>query len=124
MSKSKKLALSKKVPLVLLHQRLGHRSIRSLMAGDTTNVWKDIELRIYPDTFCTSCQISLMNKKARSKNQSNPKAPFKWAFMDIIPAMAPKSFTSKTKFSNYILIIDAYSNIPNFMVWMKLPQKK
>ena len=37
--------------LGLLHHRLGHRSINSLMAGDTENVWKDIELRIDPDHF-------------------------------------------------------------------------
>ena len=47
------------------------------MAGDTENVWKDIELRIYTDPFCTSCQISSMNKKARSKNPLKPKAHFK-----------------------------------------------
>ena len=32
--------------------------------------------------------------------------------MDIIPSKAPKSLTSDTTFSDYILIIDAYSNIP------------
>ena len=32
--------------------------------------------------------------------------------MDIIPSTAPKSLTSDTNFSNYILIVDAYSNIP------------
>ena len=32
--------------------------------------------------------------------------------MDIIPSTAPKSLTSDTTFSNYILIVDAYSNIP------------
>ena len=70
------------------------------MAGDTANVWEDIELRIDPDPFFTSCQISPMNKKARSKNPLNPKAPFKWIFMDIISATAPKSLTSDTTFSN------------------------
>ena len=40
-----------------------------------------------------------------------PKAPFKWVFMDIIPSTAPKSLTSDTDFSNYLLIVDAYSNI-------------
>ena len=34
----------------------------------TANVWKDIELRIYPNPFCTSDRISSMNKKSRSKN--------------------------------------------------------
>ena len=32
--------------------------------------------------------------------------------MDIIPPTAPKSLTSDTTFSNYLLIIDAYSKIP------------
>ena len=31
--------------------------------------------------------------------------------MDIIPSTAPKRLTSDTKFSNYILIVDAYSKI-------------
>ena len=32
--------------------------------------------------------------------------------MDIIPSTAPKSLTSDTTFSNYLLIVDAYYNIP------------
>ena len=32
--------------------------------------------------------------------------------MDIVPSTAPKSLTSDTTFSNYLLIVDAYSNIP------------
>ena len=53
-----------------------------------------------------------MNKKARSKIPLKPKAPFKWIFMDIIPSTAPKILTSDKIFSNYLLIINAYSNIP------------
>ena len=53
-----------------------------------------------------------MNKKARSKIPLKPKAPFKWVFMDIIPSTAPKSLTSDTTFSNYPLIVYAYSKIP------------
>ena len=45
-----------------------------------------------------------------------PKVPFKWFFMVVIPATAPKSVTSETTFSNYILIVDAYSENQNFMV--------
>ena len=47
-----------------------------------------------------------------SKIPLKPKAPFKWVFMDIIPSTAPKILTSDTTFSNYLLIFDAYSNIP------------
>ena len=112
MSKTKKLPVREKIALELFHQISGHRSNRSLLAGDTDNVSEDIELRIDPDPFCTSCQISSMNKKARSKIPLNPKAPFKWVFMDIIPSTAPKSLTSDTTFSNYLLIVYAYPKIP------------
>ena len=48
------------------------------MAGDTENVWQDIGGRIDPEPFCTSCQISSMNKNARFQNPLKPKSPFKW----------------------------------------------
>ena len=83
-----------------------------MLAGDNANVWEDVALRIYPDPFCTLYQISLMNKKARSKIPLKPKAPFKWVFTDIIPSTAPKRLTSETNFSNYLLIVDTYSKIP------------
>ena len=84
MSKTKKLPSRKKIASEFLHQILSHRSTRSLLDGYTGNVWEDIELRIDPYPFCTSCKISSMNKKARSKNPLKPKAPPKWVFMDII----------------------------------------
>ena len=93
---------------------------RSLMDGDNANFWEDIELRIDPDPLCTSCYISFMNKKARSKNPLNPKAPFKWVFVDTIPATAPKRFTINNSFSNYLLIIDAYSKIPKLYCMDKI----
>ena len=53
-----------------------------------------------------------MNKKDRSKIPLKPKSPLKWVFMDNIPSTARKSLTSDTTFSNYFLIVDAYSKIP------------
>ena len=53
-----------------------------------------------------------MEKKVRSKITLNPKAPFKWVFMDLIPPTAPKILTSDTNFSNYLFVVDAYSKIP------------
>ena len=40
--------------------------------------------------------------------------------MDIIPLTAPKSLTSDTTFSNYLLFVDAYSNIPKLYGMEKL----
>ena len=99
MSKKKKLPARNKIALELLHQGLGHRSTRSLLAGDTANVWEYVELRIYPYPFGTSCQVSSMNKRARSKITLNPKAPFKWVFMDKIPSTVPRNLTIDTIFS-------------------------
>ena len=104
MSKAKKFPSRKKIALEFLHQRLGHISIRSLLAGDTDNVSDDIELIIYSDPFCTSCQISSLNKKDRSKNPLNPKESFKWVFFDIFPLTPPKRLTSDTTFYNDSLI--------------------
>ena len=75
MYRLKKIAPRNKIALDLLHHTLGNRSTRSLMSGDTEHIWEDIELRIYPDPFYTSCQISSRNKKARSQNPLKPKAP-------------------------------------------------
>ena len=67
---------------------------------DTANGWRDIYPRIDLYPFCTSCHVSTMNKKARSKIPLKPKAPFKWVFMDIVSSTATKSLTSDTTFSN------------------------
>ena len=61
-SESKKIEPRKKVALGLLRHRLWHISTRSLMTGDTDLFWKDIELRIYSNPFCTSCQIYSIKK--------------------------------------------------------------
>ena len=51
MSKKNKFPARNKIALELLHQILGHRFTRSLLSGDTANVWKDVELRIDPYPF-------------------------------------------------------------------------
>ena len=66
-SRTNKFPSRKKIALELLHIILGHRSTISLLARDNTNVLENIELRIDPDPFCISCQISSMNKNAGPK---------------------------------------------------------
>ena len=78
MYRSKKIGRRKKFALELLNNRLGNRSTRSLMEGDNVIFCQDIEPRIDQDPFCTSCETSSTNRKARSKNPLKPKAHFKW----------------------------------------------
>ena len=84
-SKSQKNPPHQFFSLELLHHRLGHSSTSLLLVGYTTNVWQDIEFWIDIDQFCTSCQISIINKKSRSKSPLKLKIYFKWVLMEIIP---------------------------------------
>ena len=65
-----------------------------------------------------------MTKKARAKIPLKPKAPFKWGFMDIVPSTSPKSLTSDTTFSNYLLSVDAYSKITKLYGMQKITTEK
>ena len=58
-------------------------------------------------------KISTINKNDGSKTPLKSKTPFKCVFMDIIPATSSKILTKDTTFYNYLLIVDAYSKIPN-----------
>ena len=40
--------------------------------------------------------------------------------MNIVPSTTPKSLTSDTAFSNYILIVDAYPKIPKLYILEKI----
>ena len=102
MSKSKRIPTRYKVALELLYHRLGHRYTKSFSVGYTANVWKDIELRIDPDPFCASFQISTINEKSIFKNPLKSKSPFKWFFVGIIPETATKFFTNATNFYKYL----------------------
>ena len=119
-SKSKKLAPRKKVSLELFQYGLGHRSTRPLMAGDTVNFWRDVELRIDKDPFLHIMSNFFNEQKGRVLESTKANGPFKCGFMDIIPATAPESLTSETTFSNYLLIVDAYSKIPKLYGMYKI----
>jgi hypothetical protein len=47
-----------KIPQSLLHRRLGHRSIASLMMGDQDVLWDDVQMIPDRDEFCETCQIT------------------------------------------------------------------
>ena len=61
-SKSQKLIPKKKASLEFLHQILGYKYTKSILDGYTANAWQDIDIRVDPDPFCTSCPIFTINK--------------------------------------------------------------
>ena len=116
-SKSQKQIPKKKFSLELLYHRLGKISTRSLMARDTVNVWQYIELRVYPDTLFTSCQISTINRKSISKTSLKSKTPFKWVLMEIIPATYSTNFNKRYYFwslpFNCVCLFQYYKHLWN-----------
>ena len=61
-SKSQKKIPINKVSLEILQQRLGHRPARTILAGNTANIWQYFDIRVDPDPLFTSCHISTINK--------------------------------------------------------------
>ena len=86
--------------LELLHQILGHRSTRSLLDLILQFFGKDIYIRVDPDPFFTSCQISTIHKRDISETLLKLKTPLKRLFVDTIPDISPKSLTKYTSFTN------------------------
>ena len=87
-------------------------------------LWQEIELRVYPDPLLPSWKISTIKKNSRSKTPLNPKTPFKWVFMDIVPDISSKRLAQDTNFSNCLLIVDAYSKLPRLHGMWKLLLKE
>jgi hypothetical protein len=52
----------------LLHRRLGHRSISSLLLPDRDVLWDDIQITPDRDEFCDKCEITLSRKANRGNN--------------------------------------------------------
>ena len=55
----------RRVDLELLHARLGHQSIKSLLVDSHDSIWEDTQIRFAPDTFCISCKIATRHTVAR-----------------------------------------------------------
>jgi hypothetical protein len=55
----------------LLHRRLGHRTVNSIMAGSINKVWADATMRWEHDNFCDGCQVVTARLANRGKSPLN-----------------------------------------------------
>ena len=106
----------RKIPLELLHVRLGHRSFKSLLAGSNAGVWADCTAIPSNDTFCLPCKIASI----RSKNRSNsPVAyatqPGQALFIDIVNNPSKRGLTPSSYYSDYLIVTDYYSRYSTFI---------
>jgi len=100
----------RRVDLELLHARLGHQSIKSLLAASHDSIWEDTQIRFAPDSFCISCKIATRRTVARGHRAvSHPEYPGQILFMDLIHNPSQTSITASTYYQYYLLIVCAYS---------------
>ena len=52
----------RQVSTVLMHNRMGHRSVEALMLGHKEDMWNDVSLKPEPDSMCETCKITLSRK--------------------------------------------------------------
>jgi hypothetical protein len=55
------------LPLELLHQRLGHRKCRTLLAANEHQLWEDVTIRMTGETGCLTCGIATICSRAHDK---------------------------------------------------------
>jgi hypothetical protein len=98
----------------LLHDRLLHRGLGSLIIARDADLWHDTTLVVDNDPFCWSCRISKAKLRGRGKSDLSDienLGPGKFLMIDIVPNPSKRGLTSSTYFPNYVLICDIYSRL-------------
>ena len=89
------------------HQRLGHRSFRSLLTGSTNQIWHDYQLRPEKESFWNTCAISTRQVANRNLNDPNKATRnFERIFLDIIKCPSKQSLSISTSYSYLLFGVD------------------
>lgn len=59
----------KRVSLELIHNRLGHVGIKSILASDEAHVWNDVNVTADSTDFCVDCKLSVIRKADRGDGE-------------------------------------------------------
>ena len=101
-----------KIPLKIIYNRLGLRSVKMLLSANQDNVWNDTEIILENDFVSTSDHvIATIEKRARNKIKE-PDAtlqPGQTICLDLIKSPSKISLTTETSFPFYLLAVDAFS---------------
>jgi transposase InsO family protein len=104
-------ANKKHTSLELLHQCLGHRKCRALLAASEHGVWADTMVRIGPEEECVSCEVSTARASNRNKEAHTcSHYAGEYTFLDILHPVVPVGLlTWYSTFPFYLILVDAYS---------------
>jgi hypothetical protein len=110
-------AYYKRLPLELVHTRLGHSMCRTLLAANEHRLWKDTNtiIRMAPETGCLSCGIATARAAVCNKeHHSGADYPGKYMFLDIQHPITSAGLTPKSTYKLYLIVVDAYSRFVRF----------
>jgi transposase InsO family protein len=100
----------KLLSLEMLHNRLGHRRCRTLLAASEHGLWADAGVLMSAEVGCLDCGIATIRAAARNKySHTAATRAGEHLFLDIQYAVLPQGLTRATTFPNYLLIVDGYS---------------
>jgi transposase InsO family protein len=103
-------ANKRRTGLELLHQRLGHRKCRAILAASEHGVWADTMVRMGLENECLSCEISTARASSRNKEaHTGGNYPGEYVFLDILHPVVPVGLTKESTFPFSLILVDAYS---------------
>jgi transposase InsO family protein len=109
-------APKKKILLELLHRRLGHAAVKTLLAADQSNLYDDVKIEFEPTGPCLDCQIATIRSANRGKKSVGESTiPGQVNFLDIIQNPSRTGLTSSTHYPYYLNVVDSYSRYQVFI---------
>ncbi|KAG7372377.1 integrase core domain containing protein [Nitzschia inconspicua] len=97
----------------LLHQRLGHRAISTLLLAEEDDVWADVRMIPDQEKFCQTCKITTAHKANRGSSpleQLDDLVPGMCVMVDIVKNPVSESITSNTYYPFYLTATDLASH--------------
>ena len=97
----------------LLHRRMGHRSIPTLLLASENKLWIDTRISFGSDRMCEDCKISTAKRANRGSTPTaeamNVTRPGQAVTMDIVPNFNKHGLTIATHSPNFLLVCDVFS---------------
>ena len=100
------------VSLELMHRRFGHRSTKTILLGEDSDLYTDLKVTPDSDEFCETCKISTIRAADRGHEKEDDPSldrPGKIFYLDMQSNPARQSLSSSTYFPYYLMICCAYS---------------
>jgi len=103
-------ANKRRTGLELLHQRLGHRKCRTILAASKHGAWVDTMVHMGLENECVSCEVSTARASSRNKEvHTSGSYPGEYVFLETLHPVVPVGLTKESTFPFSLILVDAYS---------------